>query len=98
MDDRVLAHFTTAKFAKTVPTSSSPSLISSQRSTTQNKSPRKKHSTTIVATATNKWSKQNGRDDFSSNEDLATYAEGKSIVIVLQKKNYYDLKSITKKK
>ncbi|XP_055297902.1 uncharacterized protein LOC129566202 isoform X2 [Sitodiplosis mosellana] len=73
MDDRaaeVLAHFTTAKSAKAVSTSTSSSSSSSspQRSTTtHNKSPRKKHSVTP-----NKWSKQNGRDEFSSNEDLAT--------------------------
>lgn len=81
MDDRaaeVLAHFTTAKSAKAVPTSpsSSPtSSSSSQRSTTtHNKSPRKKHSATVTP---NKWSKQNGRDEFSSNEDLATCSGGK---------------------
>lgn len=80
----MLAHLTTVEKITTTtppsPPSSSSSLSSSsassspQRPTTQNKASRKKH-TTAVASAS-KWSKQKGRDEFSSNEDLATCAEG----------------------
>lgn len=62
------------------PPSPSPSLSSSstssspQRTTPQNKTTRKKHTTSVAPSS--KWSKQKGRDEFSSNEDLATCAEG----------------------
>lgn len=38
------------------------------------KAPRKKHASIVPTT---KWSKQKERDEFSSNEDLATNSEGK---------------------
>lgn len=71
----VLAHFANTKPATTKAIPASP-----QRPTSHNKSPRKKHTTTI--TTPNKWSKQNGRDEFSSNEDLATCSGGEFQTIV----------------
>lgn len=63
----VLAPFSPEKSTKAV---------SSPRLSPQTKSPRKKHSPSV-----NKWSKQNGRDEFSSNEDLATCSGGKHIFL-----------------
>lgn len=75
MDDssaEVLAYLANTKpeTTKTIP-------ASPPRSTSHNKSPRKKHTTSSTIATPNKWSKQNGRDEFSSNEDLATCSGGK---------------------
>lgn len=90
----MLAHLTTVeKITATPPSPSSSSLSSSsassspQRPTSQNKTSRKKH--TSAVTPASKWSKQKGRDEFSSNEDLATCAEGNyRIYTMFHFKNY----------
>lgn len=74
MDDRAPEVFLDTYFSDSKAVESTKAVQTSpQRSTSHNKSPRKKHSTVV----TNKWSKQNGRDEFSSNEDLATCSGGK---------------------
>lgn len=73
----MLTHFTGTKSVKAVP-------ATPQRATAHNKTPRKKHSTAVT---TSKWSKQNGRDEFSSNEDLATCSGGKHKIMKIKKQH-----------